>query len=50
MKVLPTEECPLTVIKKSYNKFDKEYYFILIKCMPERIKAVMKTRRGATKY
>ena len=38
----------LTGIRESWNFFDKEYYFKLVKPTPERIKDVIKAWKGAT--
>ena len=38
-----TKEDLLTVIRDSWNSFDKEYCFKLVKCMPERIKIIIKS-------
>ena len=47
-KVPATKENLLTAIRESWNHFDKEYYFELVKSMPERIKVVKKAQRGET--
>ena len=40
----------LTAIQKSWNHFDKDYCFELVKFMPERITAVIKAWGGVAKY
>ena len=40
----------LIAIQESWNHFDKEYGFKLVNSIPERIKAVIKTRGRQIKY
>ena len=40
----------LSPIQEIWNHFDKEFCFKLVKSIPERIKAIIKTRRGTTKF
>ena len=40
IKAQSTKEDLLTVIQESWNDFDKESYFKLVKSLPERIKAL----------
>lgn len=40
----------LTAVWESWHYFNKEYLFKLVKSMSERIQAILKGSRGATKY
>ena len=50
VKAPSTKEDLLTAIQESWNHFDKEYCFKLMKSMSKRIKAVMKIQGRAIKY
>ena len=50
IKAPSTKEDLLIIIQESWNHFDKEYCFKLLKSMPERNKSVIKTLEGTTKY
>uniref|UniRef100_A0A3B1JCI9 Tc1-like transposase DDE domain-containing protein n=1 Tax=Astyanax mexicanus TaxID=7994 RepID=A0A3B1JCI9_ASTMX len=50
-KKAPTCKADLaTAIKESWHQIDAEYCLSLIKSMPQRLKAVIKAKGGATKY
>ena len=44
------KEALLTTVEKIWNHFDEEYYFKSVKPVLERIKAIIKTPGGTTKY
>ena len=49
-KAPSTEEDPLTAMWESCNHFDKEYYFKLVKSIPEKILNITKVQVEANKY
>ena len=50
IKAPSTKEDLFTVIQESWNHFDKEYCFKLVKSMSEIIKIVIKAQRRANEY
>ena len=48
-KAPSTKKDLLTVIWESWNNFDLEYWFKLVKSMLERIKALIKAQEKVTK-
>ena len=49
-KASSTKKDPLVVIPVSWKHFDKDYCFNLVKSILKRIMAVVKARKGSTKY
>ena len=49
-KKVPFTEDLLTAIQERWNHLHKERYFKLVKSIPERIKILIKSQGGATKY